>query len=382
MERPFFYQEHNAYFAQLNDGLEKFGADELASLGAYEVNTVYRGIHFKADRETLYRINYQSRLCSRIMAPLRRFSCHSTKYLYQTALAIPWDDILSPETTFAISANVSHSAIGHSQYAALCLKDAIADHFRRLHGRRPSVDARSPDIRINLHVDRNLATISLDTSGEALHRRQYRRESVEAPMQETLAAAIIRLSGWSGEQPLVDPMCGSGTLLCEALMHICRIPAGYLRTTFGFEFLPDFDSAVWRNVRDQADRMVRPPAENLISGGDISAAAIRAAQTNLATLPGGNYVRLNTQPFDKTSVPQSAIIVCNPPHGIRLGGTDETALLLKNFGDFLKQSCSGTTAFIYFGSRDLIKRIGLRPTWKEPLKSGGQDGILARYDMY
>ncbi len=379
----FAYQKTNRYFAQLADSLEPLGAAELAELGATDTKPVYRGVYFNADRATLYRIVYQTRLATRVLAQLLRFDCHSTKYLYKTARKIDWNALLTPERTFAVDAVTVNSRIRHSQYAALCLKDAIVDHFRESTGRRPSVDTEQPELLFNLHIDRNRATVSIDTSGGSLHRRGYRRESVAAPMQETLAAAIIRLTGWDGERPLLDPMCGSGTLLAEALMQASRIPAGVLRPRFGIEALPDFDPRLWQQTRAAADAAIRPLAPGLIRGSDADPAAVRAATANLAVLPGGaKAVRLARQRFQELPGFADGIIVCNPPYGIRLERGRDLNALLRDLGDFLKKRCTGTTAFLYLGDRELAKAVGLKPSARHPLVNGGLDGVLLQYHLY
>ncbi len=376
------YRETHRYFAQIAEGLEGLGSQELSSLGAREIRPAYRGIHFKADAGDLYRINYGARLITRVLAPLITFDCHSTKYLQKTARSIRWTDFLSLKQTFAIFANVSDSRIRHSQYAALCLKDAIADSFREACGRRPNVETKNPDVWFNLHIRRNQATISLDTSGGSLHRRGYRTTSVEAPMQETVAAAIIRMSGWDGEKPLYDPMCGSGTLITEALAAACRIPAGYLRKHFGFEALPDFNTTTWKEVKAEMDRKIRPLPEGLIFAGDLSKQAVAATRKNIRTLPCHEGIEVRCRDFRKIPEIQNAVLVCNPPYGIRLGKGSDLENFYKEFGDFLKQRCQGTTAYLYFGNREMIKKIGLKPSWKKPLKNGGLEGRLVKYEMY
>ncbi len=378
----FAYQKNNRYFAQIADGLEELGAAEIEELGGEEVKSAFRGLHFSAEPAALYRITYGARLCSRILAPLISFDCHSTKYLYQTAVKLPWHELLGVETTFAVYATVANSAITHSQHAALVVKDALVDALRERTGARPSVDTKNPDLRLSLHIEGNHATISLDVAGDSLHRRGYRAETVAAPMQETLAAAIIRLADWDGRRPLVDPMCGSGTLLCEALMHACRIPAGFLRRRFGFERLPDFDPDIWRRIREEENQYILELPAGLISGSDISAAAVTAARANLALLPSGNKVRLGTHPFSAIDTLADCLIVCNPPYGVRLGQQEEAAGRIKEFGDFLKQKCTGASALLFLGQRELIKKVGLRPAWKKPLNNGGLEGVLARYDLY
>jgi len=375
----FSYQKNQRFFAQVAAGLEDAGCHELEELGAGEVKPSFRGIYFSADHETLYRLNYTSRLCTRFLAPLITFDCHSDKYLYKTAFALPWEEILSLRTTFAIFANVSNSNIRHSQYASRKLKDAIVDRFRELTGSRPDVDPDEPDVWISLHIQGNRASIGLDTSGGSLHRRGYRKESVKAPMQETVAAAIIGFSQWDGSVPLYDPFCGSGTLLAEALLRKCLVPAGYLRERFGFEHLPDFDPGLWQKVRLACNAQIQPLPAGLINGSDISSQAVSAAKKNCGSLPGGQNIRIRTSRFQDLPEIRDSLIVCNPPYGIRLESARDAGNLLAELGRFLKEKCSGSTAYIYLGKEDLLERIPLWPSWKKPLNNGGLPGILARY---
>lgn len=377
----FTYQKTNRYFAQIARGLEDPGAEELTELGASEVKPAYRGIYFNADKKTLYRINYHSRLCTRILAPLLQFDCHSTKYLYKTAIKMDWSQLLSSRNTFAINATTANSNIRHSQYAGLTLKDAIADHFLDKYDARPSVDKRNPDVWLNLRIDRNKATISLDTSGGSLHRRGYRKETVEAPMQETVAAAIVRFSDWHGAQPLLDPMCGSGTLLCEALMHYCSIPAAYLRRHFGFEMMPDFDADAWKQVKKEGNSQIRRLPKGLITGSDKDNQAIAAAKANCGMLPHGERIVLQTKKYQDIKSAADTCIVSNPPYGLRLQRNQDMAGFIKKLGVFLKKRCPDSTAFLYFGNPDRMKDIGLKAAWKKPLMNGGLDGLLVKYRL-
>jgi putative N6-adenine-specific DNA methylase len=376
------YQKDCRYFAQIADNLKEAGARELAELGAEDVSPEFSGIHFRANKSTLYRINYLTRLLSRCLAPLISQACHDTDTLYQAAKQIEWENFFAEGSTFAVSGNVSDSAISHSKYAALRLKDAVVDYFKEKTGQRPDVSVRNPDIQLNLHIKNDKAVISLDTSGGALHRRGYREETVSAPMQETVAAAIIRFSEWDGSVPLYDPLCGSGTLLCEALMRYSNIPAGVFRNRFGFEFLPDFDSAVWKQVKREADGHIRELPKGLIAGSDVSAQAVSAARTNLMGLHYGNNVSIAKADFRKLPALEGHVIVTNPPYGIRLGGDENLEMFYKHLGDFLKQKCKGSPAFVYFGARQYIKKIGLKASWKKPIKAGGLDGRLVKYEMY
>ena len=376
------YQQTNRFFAQIARGLEDLGAEELEELGARNTAPAYRGLYFDADADALYRVNYCSRLITRVLAPLTAFHCHNPDYLYRTARKIAWTDFFTVDQTFAVFANVSNSKIRHSKYAALRVKDAIVDGFREREGRRPNVDTQQPDVWINLYIENNHATLSLDASGGSLHRRGYRQQAGEAPMQETVAAAIIRLSGWQGEQPLYDPMCGSGTLLAEALMHYCRIPAGFLRKRFGFEALPDFDAACWAAVQQEADARMRPLPTGLIAGSDASAEAVATARANLRALPHGQHVAVTQKDYQAIERLEAATLITNPPYGKRLGRQETIGAFYKNLGDFLKQRCTGSTAYLYVGDRTLLKKIGLRSSWKKPLFNGPLDGRLAKYELY
>ena len=376
------YQKDSRYFAQISDTFKEAGVQELSELGAKEVRPEFSGIYFTADKLTLYRINYMSRLVSRCLAPLESFDCPTSDALYQKAKQIKWEDFFARGQTFAVSGNLSDSEISHSKYASLRLKDAVADYFREKTGRRPDVSTRNPDVSLNLHIRKNRAVISLDTSGDALHRRGYREEAVSAPMQETLAAAIIRLSEWDGSTPLYDPLCGSGTLLCEALMRLCRIPAGIFRTRFGFESLPDFKSAIWRHVKQEADSGIREIPKGLIGGSDLSEQAVEATQTNLMGLHHGNKVSVKPSDFRDLPPLENHLIVTNPPYGIRMGKGENLEGFYADLGDFFKQKCKGGAAVVYFGDREYIKSVGLKPAWKKPLAAGGLDGRLVKYELY
>lgn len=376
------YQEFARYFAQIAGGIEELGMEELEELGATNAAPAYRGLYFDAEPATLYRINYCSRLVTRVLAPLTSFGCHDADYLYRTAGDVDWSDFLTVDQTFAVFANVTNSKIDHSKYAALRLKDAIVDQFREKTGRRPSVDTRDPHVWFNLYIENNHATISLGTSGGSLHRRGYRTESIEAPMQETVAASIIRLSGWRGERPFHDPMCGSGTLLAEALMHYSRIPAGYLRKGFGFAALPDFDAALWGKVKAEADGRMRELPSGLISGSDADRFAAAAARSNLRQLPCGERVDVYVRDFRDLGSMRNLTLAMNPPYGVRMGDDAHIERFYGELGDFLKQKCTGSTAYVYVGKPDLLKSVGLRSSFKRPLVHGAMEGRLAKYEIY
>ena len=376
----YLYQEHRSFFAQVAHPIEALGGAELA---ATNVDPGYRGVHFSADASTLRRIVYCARIPTRVLAPLVTFDCHSDRYLYKRACEeVDWMSLIGVEKTFAIFATVSNSRISHSKYAALKLKDAIVDTIRKETGSRPSVDRHSPDVSLNLHIENNRATISLDVAGFSLHRRGYRLDALEAPLQETVAASIIRMSEWSGDTPLMDPMCGSGTLVAEAYMFAANIPAQILHERFGFEQLPDHDAEGWAAQRKKLDGAIKPVPGGLITGSDIQGEAISMAQKNLDRLPGASVVHLARKDFRHLGEFENGVIVTNPPYGLRIGNRDALGDLFKNFGDYLKQKCTNSTAFIYVGKPALLKLVGLRTSWKKELVNGALEGRLGRYDLY
>jgi len=378
----YLYEKDAQYFAQVAESVKDIAITEIKELGGYGLKPVFRGIWFKASKADFYRINYHARLLSRVLAPLVTFECGDKDDLYKAAKKIRWEEFLTTKQTFSIMANVSESEITHSNYAGLRVKDAIADYFRDRSNKRPSVDSKDPWIIINLHLHQNIATISVDASGGPLHKRGYREESVSAPMQETVAAAIIRLSGWDGSTSLYDPMCGSGTLLCEALMHYCKIPAQVFRTGFGFERLPDFDGKLWERIKADANDNIRPLPEKLMGGSDISEHSVNAVKTNLMGLHFGGNIHIDLTDFKEIPSIENAVIITNPPYGIRMGKDQDMNLFYKDLGLFLKERCKKCTAYVYFGEPKFIKKVPLSPSWKRPLKIGGLDGKLAKYELY
>lgn len=376
------YQTNSRYFAQVAPDMEQFVIEELQALGITDIKSAYLGVYFVATKEQLYRLNYTSRMIVRILAPILEFPCKDPDELYRQAKKIEWKKFLDLDKTLAVFATLTHSEMKHTQYASRRLKDAVVDWFREKYGKRPDVDPENPDLWLNVHVENNHATISVDTSGGSLHRRGYRKQQVQAPIQETLAAAIIKMSGWDGSTPLYDPMCGSGTLLCEAMMQYCRIPSGYLRNHFGFFCLPDFDKNLWEKIRKEEDSKIRKLPLGLIAGSDISQKAVQISRDNAKNLPYGQNIRFSIKAFQKIESLKNTTIVSNPPYGIRLGEKEEVGELFQDLGDFLKQKCQGSTAYIYFGEREFLKRIGLRSTWKKQLANGGLDGRLAKFEIF
>jgi len=313
-----------------------------------------------------------------VLAPLISFACHSEKYLArQSAALIDWTSLIELESSFGIDVNLSGSKIRHSLYAGQLVKDAICDQFRAKYGKRPDFSTAKPDINFNLHIKDNFATIALDLSG-SMHKRGYRSGTSDAPLQETLAAAIVKLSGWDGQKPLTDPMCGSGTILCEALMSYCRIPAAILREHKYIERFPDHDHELWKSVRAQANQAMRELPDGLIGGSDLSASALHIARTSLDRLPFGRSVRLVKSRFQDLPSQPDCCVISNPPYGVRLEESASVAKLYNDLGDWLKQRCPDSEAYILCGSADLVSQLRLRAWWKKSLKNGDLDVKLAR----
>lgn len=371
--------EDKRYFAVVSGSLEKHAAIELECFGARILQELPRGLSFSCSQKQLYRILYEARLIQRVLMPILHFPCHSIKYLHQQALKnIDWTSLFGIRQSFGIDCNVSNSFTRHSLYAGQVLKDAVCDCFRERYGERPSFTNKEPDILFNLHVHENKVTIALDILGQSLHKRGYRKASVDAPLQETIAAAMLYLSGWNGDSPLWDPMCGSGTILAEALMLATGIPAGYLVDHRRLQLMPGHDEKLWHNVKQTADARIRKISSNLICGSDINLQAVEAARINLACLPFGDTVELKTRRFESFTGKFSGTIICNPPYGVRLGNSEGVETLYQALGDFLKQHCAGSTAYILCGSKELVPKLRLRAHWAKSLKNGDLDTKYAK----
>ncbi len=371
--------EHNRYFAVVSGSLEKHSRGELEDFGAQIIQEIPRGISFSCDRQCLYRILYEARLLQRVLMPLLHFDCHSIKYLYQQAKKnIDWTSLFNSDQHFGIDSNVSNSFTRHSLYAGQILKDAICDSFRERFGARPSFSNKEPDILFNLHIHENKATISLDILGQSMHKRGYRKSSVDAPLQETLAAAMLKLGAWDRTVPLWDPMCGSGTILTEALMLCCDIPAGYLRDHRRLKLMPGFDAELWDKIVGLANGRIHPLPHGLIRGSDINPDAIEASRENLSCLPFGDKVSLSIGRIESYQGNFSGIIFSNPPYGVRLSNSADVGKIYMAMGDFLKRHCKGSIAYILCGSKDLVPKLRLRAHWTKSLKNGDLDSRLAK----
>lgn len=379
----FKYQKKNHFFALVSGGMEDLAQEEIKSLGAVYTRKTRNSIRFKADFNSLMRINYGARFISRILAPLKEFHCRDRNDLYANAKAIHWKELFFLHQTFGITANVFHNQkLTHSKFAALVVKDAIVDHFREEYGDRPNVEKENPDIRINLHIQKNDARINLDTSGNSLHKRGYRTKALTAPMRETLAAAMVVLSGWDGKTPLMDPMCGSGTILGEAYLLAAKKPPGSLRKEFGFFHMPEYTDNKWRQVKKELDQAFVLPPAGLIQGNDQNKQAVSAARHNLSVLTKDFEIPVGQKRFQDLPKLRNHLIISNPPYGHRMGEKGNMAGFYKDLGRFLKTRCAGSTVILYIGDREMIKHVGLKPVWKKPLRNATLDGRVVKYEVY
>ena len=370
------------FLATCPAGVGVYLAQELDELGADSIVERPAGVSFEGSLGLAYRACLWSRMANRIILELGSSPVDSADSIYDFVLTLDWAEHISPQGSLMVDFSGRSADIRNAQFGARRVKDAIVDQFRDTFGERPNVNTRFPDLQLNLYVHKNRAHISVDLGGGSLHKRGYRTERVAAPMQENIAATIIRLSEWNGSQPLFDPFCGSGTLLIEAAMKQTNLPAARFRSKFGFLRLPDFNPTLWNQIKTEANRAVTPLPEYKISGSDIDAAAIQAASTHIAMIPEGKNIQLQTQDFRSIESLTNHCIITNPPYGIRMETPEKTGLLLKEFGDFLKQKCTSSTAFVYFGDATLSKKLGLKPDQKWFLRTGGLKGILCRYPLY
>jgi 23S rRNA (guanine2445-N2)-methyltransferase len=371
------------FFATTAKGVEDILAGELQALGIGDATAESGGVRFSGDMASCYRANLWVRTASRILMKCAEFPSATPQELYDGARTIPWNDYLTPEMTLAVDCNLRDSAMTHSGFVALKTKDAIVDVIRDRCGRRPDVDTRDPDLRVNVHLSRNHCTVSLDTSGTPLDRRGYRLEKNVAPLRETLAAALLELSGWDCTIPLIDPMCGSGTIPIEAALKASRCAPGLLRQQFGFQRWPGFDRNLWKELVRDARSEVLETVPAPIIGHDISASAIAIARSNSMRADVEDMVTFS--PCDIRSFtppPPPGIILFNPPYGQRLGEEEALKALYKEIGDVMKQRCKGYTAYLFTGNLELAKYVGLKATRRIVLFNGPIECRLLKYELY
>ncbi|MEO7425855.1 MAG: THUMP domain-containing protein [Fibrobacteria bacterium] len=373
----------HAFFISTPRNLEPLLEEELRDLGITDVKQAYLGVEAKLSREEVYRVVYASRLASRVLRPLATFPCRNPDELYEHAVKFNWARILKEGQTLKVSASVSDSAITHSQYAALKLKDAVVDSLRERTGARPSIDRETPDVRLDLFLRHDQATISLYYSDGIMHRRGYRIQAVDAPLKENLAAAVLLFSKWKGDRPLLDLFCGSGTFLIEGAMIATHTPAGFFRETQGFETLPDFSESLWEKVKLEFTKAILPLPKGLITGVDISARAMAATRANLARTPWLDFVKLVQKDFAKLEGPYpERTVVANPPYGVRLEDTQEGLQeFYKTLGQFLKTKCPGSKAYVLIPDKELEKEIWFKPERRLVIDNGALEVGVSEYSI-
>lgn len=372
-----------SYFATTAKGLEPALTAELEKLGMEILHTPAGGVGFSGSRTDGYRACLWLRTANRVLQPIASFPCHSAESLYETIYGLPWTDFLTPKMTLAVDCRLRNSQLTHSRYVALKTKDAVVDKLRDRVGHRPDINPGSPDLRLNVHLADDQCTVSLDLSGDGLHRRGYRQERVEAPLRETLAAGLIGLSGWDGTSSFSDPMCGSGTLPLEAALQAAEVAPGLLGRSFGFERWLDFDRQAWRDIRENAREMRRQNLACTILGADRDQNAINRARKNTVRAGIGSFVTWRHTAFADLSPPeQPGTLLVNPPYGERLGETELLENLYRSIGDTLKQRWTGWTAWVFTGNLDLAKRIGLKASRRLVLFNGPIECRLLKYDLY
>ncbi|MHB1422324.1 MAG: THUMP domain-containing class I SAM-dependent RNA methyltransferase [Gemmataceae bacterium] len=383
------------YFATCGRGIEAVLADELRALGAADVEPGRGGVSFRGDLALLYQANLWLRTAIRVLRPILEAEVSSPDELYEAVRALDWSGYLTPEHTLAVDCNVRDSHITHSKYAALRVKDAICDQFVERCGRRPSVDVDEPMLGLNLHIYRDRAVLSLDSSGESLHKRGYRPIQTRAPLNEALAAALVLLTGWRGDRAFADPLCGSGTLAIEAAWIALRRPPGLTRKRFGFQGWMDFDIELWTSLRDEARRGVGRTLPAPILASDARGDAVASAINNARAAGIGHLLRFDKRDLRDFQPPppphplsplgergargEGGILLCNPPYGERLGEEKNLFGLYRLLGEVLTQRCRGWTAFVFTGNPRLAAAIGLTLKSETPLYNGKIPCRLLRF---
>ncbi|MRR20485.1 class I SAM-dependent RNA methyltransferase [bacterium] len=362
-------------------GLEEVLAAELAAMGATGVTKLNRAVAFEGPKSLLYGVNYNSRLALSVLVPVAGFSIAGQKDLYNGAVSVEWDHYLDTGKTYAVTSVVNSRHFTHSGYAALLVKDAIADFFRRLTKERPSVDQKAPDLLVNVHISNDKVTISLDSTVTPLYKRGYRRGQSEAPLSEVLAAGMIALSGWKAETPLADGMCGSGTIVAEAGLAACNIAPGKFRKGFGFMKWKDYDPALFRSVKFEAEkREKRSPVK--IYGADISPDACATARVNIREAGLADTVEIAEKDFFNSPPPaEEGVLIINPPYGLRIG-TADMGEFYGAIGSVLKHHYTGYTAWILSGDQASLKSVALKPARKFNLLNGDIECRFLAYELY
>ena len=361
-------------------GLEPVLAKELTLLGANDVKIGRRMVSFTGDKEMMYRANFQLHTAIRILKPILHFKARSADDVYEEIKKIDWADYLGDDKTFAVDSVVFSEEFRHSKFVSYKVKDAIVDQFREKTGKRPNISVANPDLRLNIHIAEDICTLSLDSSGESLHRRGYRQESVEAPLNEVLAAGMILLSGWNGDTDFIDPMCGSGTILIEAALIAKNMAPGLFRKEYAFEKWSDFDADLFDEIYN--DESQEREYKHHIFGYDVDIKAVNTAIQNIKAAGLSDVISVKQQDFkDFTQPKEKSIIITNPPYGERIS-TPDLLGTYKMIGERLKHQFKGNDAWVLSYREECFDQIGLKPSIKIPLYNGSLECEFRKYQMF
>ena len=361
-------------------GFEEILAQELKALGAADVNIQNRMVEFNGDLGFMYKANYSLRTALRIQKPILSFSAKTEGQLYEKMKKFHWENYFNVDQTFMIDPTVFSDYFTHSHYAALKVKDAIVDRFKEKDGRRPSIDKDAPDVRFNLHISHDKVTLSLDSSGDSLHKRGYREETGPAPINEVLAAGLLLQAGWDGKGNYLDPMCGSGTMLIEAAMIANQIPSQLHRKRFAFQNWPDYDETLFTQIRNTRINRIKE-FDYKIVGYEISPMMAKIAQMNIKSADLEDFIEVRNQDFftsKKELFP--VLLVFNPPYDERIENNNQE--FYKQIGDTLKSSYPNTLAWFITSDLQAKKYVGLRPSKKVKVFNGKLECDFLQYEMY
>ncbi|MBE9116172.1 RNA methyltransferase [Lusitaniella coriacea LEGE 07157] len=371
------------YFATVARGLEPIAARELERLGAQGVEPDFTGVRFQGDRALLYRVNLWARTIFRVLAPIQEVKCANAEQLYKGVQRIDWEQYLQPHNTFSVRCTGGNTKLNHTHFTALQIKNAIVDQQRDRVGERSSIDRENPDLLLNAHIYQHRCILSLDSTGESLHRRGYRPAMGIAPLKETLAAALLELAEWTPDLPFLDPLCGSGTLPLEAGLKGLNIAPGQFRDRFAFENWVDFDAPLWQTLRQEAWDGEREALPAPIFGSDRDPKILHQARTNAQNCGLEKHIQLMEAELSEIEAPRDCgIIICNPPYGKRIGEIQELSALYKLLGDTFKQRFKGWTAYILTGNKELGKKVGLKASRRFPVYNGSIPCTLLKYELY
>lgn len=360
-------------------GLEHILAEEILKLGGREIKIMNRAVSFKGDKGFMYKANLNLRTALRILKPISYFQAYNEKDIYNKIHSINWDKIMDLKSTFAVNATINSDIFTHSKYISLLTKDAIVDFFRKKYKKRPNVDIKEPDISINLHIAKNTCTLSLDSSGNSLHKRGYKISNVIAPINEVLAAGLILSSNWDQKSDFHDPMCGSGTILIEAAFIAYNIPPNIFRKKFSFTKWKDFDSELWEKIKESS---LNKEVEFLgkITGSDNNKKAINITKENIRnSLMEGNII-VKDSDFFNTLIKENTFVLFNPPYGERL--TLPIEKFYEEIGNTLKHKYEGCEVWLISSDIENTKFIGLKPSKKIKLINGSLECVLKQFKIY